>query len=657
MDRGMRRKPANDIQFGRYNPLRTNPGPQGRPTPGVKARMAYRADVPWESRGSASGDLQWDDDSEEDEYGYQYDDNEYDYEFLPQEEVFRAEGPRGNFPRGEHPRSHPRSSDRRPGGSLGVSQIKAEAELPRGAHRNDIDGVKTQVSDQRKVMVTLGHRVVYTFDVWVSNIGQGIDCLLGMNIMVAAGVRLSTNEGEVVLPDEERIHLVGGPKHDRMGTTFAVATHGGLWLVPGESHRLPLATRVCYPGDLDVWVSRGDSWVTLMKFGTDKAPAFARVVNISRYPVEVLPHSLFAALTEKGRLSVGMTFVCPDSRQYEEREQPAYENTYSRATERRLAVEARALERQAPPTVERPTYRTPAAILRRHSTPTPAFPHDPREPPGIRWANTLTLGPQVRAAVGTGATTNGGTPSALDADFDDGVAPETADSSAESRGASTPPAQAARELERVFGNSSPLPVTSPITTRYVMLATAASSPGGGQPAVYYHQGSDFILLGQLIIQLACLPDLSDLTNEARSMMRWSLLTRLLETGLIEYSTSAWASPIVIVMKKNGKDIRLCIDYRVVNQPIKPLNYPLPLIDELMSNFAATKWFMTLDMASGFEAVPMTARAKLISAFICPFGHFQWRRMPFKLKNAPPIYQQLLDNCLWGFVRLSLAEES
>ncbi|OWY91727.1 reverse transcriptase [Phytophthora megakarya] len=76
----------------------------------------------------------------------------------------------------------------------------------------------------------------------------------------------------------------------------------------------------------------------------------------------------------------------------------------------------------------------------------------------------------------------------------------------------------------------------------------------------------------------------------------------------------------------------------------------------MSNFAATMWFMTLDMASGFWAVPMTARAQLISAFICPLGHFQWKRMPFGLKNAPLIYQQLLDNCLWGFVRLPPEEE-
>ncbi|POM80259.1 Reverse transcriptase [Phytophthora palmivora] len=104
--------------------------------------------------------------------------------------------------------------------------------------------------------------------------------------------------------------------------------------------------------------------------------------------------------------------------------------------------------------------------------------------------------------------------------------------------------------------------------------------------------------------------------------------------LIELSESPWASPIVIVLKKNGVDIRMCIDYRVVNNFIKLSNYPLPLIDDLLIGFERAMWFMSPDMASGFWAIRMTERAKLISAFVCPFGHFQWVRMPFGLKNAP-----------------------
>ncbi|OWZ05931.1 reverse transcriptase [Phytophthora megakarya] len=69
------------------------------------------------------------------------------------------------------------------------------------------------------------------------------------------------------------------------------------------------------------------------------------------------------------------------------------------------------------------------------------------------------------------------------------------------------------------------------------------------------------------------------------------------------------------------------------------------------------WFMSLDMASGFWAVRMAERAKLISAFVCPFGHFQWLRMPFGLKNLPLIYQSIINNCLSGFVRLPPEEEA
>ncbi|OWZ05101.1 reverse transcriptase [Phytophthora megakarya] len=98
---------------------------------------------------------------------------------------------------------------------------------------------------------------------------------------------------------------------------------------------------------------------------------------------------------------------------------------------------------------------------------------------------------------------------------------------------------------------------------------------------------------------------------------YELLKKLLETGLIEHSESEWSSPIVIVSKKNGEDIRM-----LVNQLIKLSRYPLPLIDDLLTDFNAAAWFMSLDMASGFWEIQMTERAKLISAFICPFGHFQ-----------------------------------
>ncbi|OWZ10302.1 reverse transcriptase [Phytophthora megakarya] len=138
---------------------------------------------------------------------------------------------------------------------------------------------------------------------------------------------------------------------------------------------------------------------------------------------------------------------------------------------------------------------------------------------------------------------------------------------------------------------------------------------------------------------------------------FDLLKELLEPELIEHSESEWTSPIVIVLKKNGVDIRICIDYRLLNLFIKLSRYPLPLIDNLLLAFKSAMWVMSLDMASGFWAVGMAERAKLISAFVCPSGHFQWPRNPFGLKNAPLIYQSIINKCLWGFARLPPEQEA
>ncbi|OWZ07313.1 reverse transcriptase [Phytophthora megakarya] len=106
-----------------------------------------------------------------------------------------------------------------------------------------------------------------------------------------------------------------------------------------------------------------------------------------------------------------------------------------------------------------------------------------------------------------------------------------------------------------------------------------------------------------------------------SIKVYELQKKLLKTRLIEHSESSWASH-PLPDKKNGVDIRMCVDYRIVNGFITLSNYPLPLIDDQLVGFEDVMWFMSLDMASGFWAVKMAERAKLISAFVCPFGHFQ-----------------------------------
>ncbi|GMF28820.1 unnamed protein product [Phytophthora fragariaefolia] len=109
---------------------------------------------------------------------------------------------------------------------------------------------------------------------------------------------------------------------------------------------------------------------------------------------------------------------------------------------------------------------------------------------------------------------------------------------------------------------------------------------------------------------------------------YELLKGLLEAGLIAFSDSPWASPIVIVLKKNGVDIRLCIVYKKVNSVTAIMEYAMPLVDNLLT-----------DMENSEDIC------------IClSTGAFEWLRMPFGLKNARMIYQRMIDNALWGFVQ-------
>ncbi|KAE9096312.1 hypothetical protein PF007_g17052 [Phytophthora fragariae] len=135
-----------------------------------------------------------------------------------------------------------------------------------------------------------------------------------------------------------------------------------------------------------------------------------------------------------------------------------------------------------------------------------------------------------------------------------------------------------------------------------------------------------------------------------------LLKGLLSARIIQNSTSPWASPIVVIIKKNGVDIRLCIDYRLINSLTRLMVYPMPLINDLLDDLDKVLWYCSLDMASGFWVVSMTDRARMISAFITPFELFEWNRMPFGLKNAPQIYQRLIDNALYGFLKITNTQD-
>ena len=124
------------------------------------------------------------------------------------------------------------------------------------------------------------------------------------------------------------------------------------------------------------------------------------------------------------------------------------------------------------------------------------------------------------------------------------------------------------------------------------------------------------------------------------------LDRMLKLDVIEPSRSSWASPIVLVAKKDGS-IRFCVDYRLVNNIMIKDSYPLPRIDDSIAALSGSRWFSTLDLASGYWQVPMDPQDADKTAFTTPYGLFQFKKMPFGLANAPATFERLMDRVLEG----------
>lgn len=119
------------------------------------------------------------------------------------------------------------------------------------------------------------------------------------------------------------------------------------------------------------------------------------------------------------------------------------------------------------------------------------------------------------------------------------------------------------------------------------------------------------------------------------------INQLLNTQVIRESCSPYASPIVLVRKKDGS-LRMCVDYRQLNSKTRKDAFPLPRIEESLDALTGACWFSTLDLASGYNQVPVAESDRAKTAFCTPFGLFEWNRMPFGLCNAPSTFQRLMQ---------------
>ena len=96
------------------------------------------------------------------------------------------------------------------------------------------------------------------------------------------------------------------------------------------------------------------------------------------------------------------------------------------------------------------------------------------------------------------------------------------------------------------------------------------------------------------------------------------VTEMLTGGQIEPSDSPWSAPVVLVTKKDG-GTRFCVDYRRLNLATVKDAYPLPLIDDTLDMLAGKRWFLTLDLASGYWQVSLSPEARCKTAFATHSG--------------------------------------
>ncbi|KAE8967075.1 hypothetical protein PR001_g28207, partial [Phytophthora rubi] len=213
------------------------------------------------------------------------------------------------------------------------------------------------------IKLTLGVSVVYVMDIWVGNIGADLDCLLGMDFMIAAGVRLCARQGVVRLPDEESLFLVGGTELDHVGLEIDVSLAETIRLQPGRSVILPVKYHQAEPDKTVAWAGRGDQWVTQFIYGSGRKPKAVKVVNISDQVARITQHTVVTCLVENEHFPQGKCFVRPWSRKYREWRALAYAAEPSAEYLRLEELVARQAELIGPPAVERPTYTWPKKLL------------------------------------------------------------------------------------------------------------------------------------------------------------------------------------------------------------------------------------------------------------------------------------------------------